>query len=218
MKEKYQVGVIGLGKFGFQFGRTLVGLGHEVLGIDSDPQKVRNAQQVLTQVFQADAIDKESLGQMGVRDLSYVLVSVGDSIAASTMICMYLKELGVEKVCAKAINKDHEKLLYKVGVDEVVIPEHMAAKQIATRVAMPGFIEHLPFDKSMGVKEFTVNKWSGRTLRKLDISNRFGVQVIALKENGTAKYRFIPKADDILKGGDVVVILGALTELEKIES
>lgn len=218
MKERYQVGVIGLGKFGFQFGRTLVDLGHEVLGIDSDPQKVRNAQSVLTQVFQADAIDKESLGQMGVRDLTYVLVSVGDSIAASTMICMYLKELGVERVCAKAITKDHEKLLYKVGVDEVVIPEHMAAKQIATRVAMPGFIEHLPFDKSVGVKEFVVEKWAGQTLREINLTNRFGVQVIALKENGTVGYRFIPKADEVLRGGDVVVILGAVAQLEKIES
>lgn len=218
MKVKYQAGVIGLGKFGFQFGQTLIDLGHEVLGIDSDPLKVRNAQQVLTQVFQADAINKESLGQMGVRDLSYVLVSVGDSIAASTMICMYLKELGVEKVCAKAINNDHEKLLYKVGVDEVVIPEHMAAKQIATRLAMPGFVEHLPFGKSVGVKEFTVEKWAGQTLRQINLTNRFSVQVIALKENGSSSYRFIPKADDLLRQGDVVVTIGAIAQLEKIES
>jgi len=152
MKEKLQVGVIGLGKFGLKFGKTLVDLGHEVLGIDNNYERIAQAQNILTQVLQADATNKEALKQIGVGDLTHVLISVGESIAASTMITMFLKELNVPQVWAKATNSDHEKLLRKIGIDEVVIPEHMAAKQIANRIAMPGFIEHLPFDKSMGIK------------------------------------------------------------------
>lgn len=218
MRQKLQVGVIGLGKFGRQFARTLVELGHEVVGIDSDPQKVRDAQNELTQVFLADAISEEALAQMGVRELTHVLISVGESIAASTMISMYLKEMGVPRVLVKATNRDHEKLLYKIGVDEVIIPEFMAARQIATRIAMPGFIEHLPFDKEMGVKEFTVERWGGKSLREINLPNLFNVQAIAIRRKDSDKYRFIPRANDVLQSGDVVVIIGDLLQLEKIES
>lgn len=213
---KLQIGIIGLGKFGLKFGQTLVALGHEVMGIDSDPVKVKNAQEILTQVFQADAMNREVLKQIRVHDLGHVLISVGDSIAASVMISMYLKELGAPNVWAKAIHKDHEKLLLKIGVDEVVNPEFMAAKQLATRIAMPGFIEHLPFDKSMAVKELTVDRWAGKTLRELNLTNTFGIQIIATRTGGAKKYHYIPKADEILNKDDSLVAIGEIARLAKL--
>ena len=208
--------IVGLGKFGLKFGRSLVALGHEVLGVESDPDKVKNAQQVLTQVFQTDAMSREALEQIRIQDLEHVLVSVGDSIAASIMISMYLKELGVPKVWAKAINKDHEKLLYKIGVDEVVIPEYMAAKQIASRIAMPGFIEYLSFDKSMAVKEFSVKRWAEKSLKELNLTNSFGIQVIAVRRKDEKKYQYIPKADELFQEGDHVIAIGKISQLGKI--
>jgi len=218
MGEKLQVGVIGLGKFGYKFGKTLVGLGHAVLGIDIDAENVKRAQQVFTQVFQADAMNKKALEQLGVAYLQHVLVSVGDSIAASTMISMYLKEMGIPKVLVKAINSDHEKLLLKVGVDEVIIPEHLAAKQFANRIANPGFIEYLPFDTTMVIKELLVQQWSGKKLRDLDLTNRYNAQVIAIRKAGGERFKFIPKADDKLESGDTLVVLGHHDKLLQIVS
>ena len=213
---KLQIGIIGLGKFGLKFGQTLVSLGHEVLGIETDPDKVKNAQHILTQVFLTDAMSREALEQIRIQDLEHVLVSVGDSIAASVMITMYLKELGVPKVWAKAINKDHEKLLYKIGADEVVIPEFMAAKQIASRIAMPGFIEYLSFDRSMAVKEFTVKRWAGKSLIELNLTNTFGIQVIAVRRSGSKRYEYIPKADELFQEGDNFVAIGKIAQMTKI--
>jgi trk system potassium uptake protein TrkA len=213
---KLQIGIVGLGKFGLKFGQSLVALGHEVLGVETDPEKVKNAQHILTQVFQTDAMSREALEQIRIQDLEHVLVSVGDSIAASIMISMYLKELGVAKVWAKAINKDHEKLLYKIGVDEVVIPEFMAAKQIASRIAMPGFIEYLSFDRSMAVKEFTIKRWAGKNLKELNLTNSFGIQVIAVRRNGDKKYEYIPKADELFQEGDNFVAIGKIAQMGKI--
>jgi trk system potassium uptake protein TrkA len=213
---KLQIGIVGLGKFGLKFGQSLVALGHEVLGVENDPDKVKNAQHILTQVIQTDAMSREALEQIRIQDLEHVLVSVGDSIAASIMISMYLKELGVPKVWAKAINKDHEKLLYKIGVDEVVIPEYMAAKQIASRIAMPGFIEYLSFDKSMAVKELEVKRWAGKSLKELNLTNEFGIQVIAVRRQGENRYQYIPKADELFQEGDHVVAIGKISQLGKI--
>ncbi|MEW6218834.1 MAG: TrkA family potassium uptake protein [Thermodesulfobacteriota bacterium] len=217
MPAPLQIGVIGLGKFGYTFGKTLIKLGQSVLGVDSNAANVARAQQVFTQVFQAEASNKKALQQMGFADLSHVLVSVGDSIAASTMITMYLKELGVPSVWVKAINSDHEKLLRKVGADEVIIPEHLAAKQLANRIANPGFIEYLPFDQKMALKELIVEHWAGRSLREIDLTNRFGVQVVAIRQAAEETFRFIPRANDRLGAGDRLVVIGAAAALAKIE-
>ncbi|MDH3394108.1 MAG: TrkA family potassium uptake protein [Desulfobulbaceae bacterium] len=218
MSHILQAGVIGLGKFGYKFGKTLMELGHTVVGIDIDPDNIKRAQHVFSQVFQADATDKTALEQMGVSDLSHVLISVGDSIAASAMISMYLKELGVNVVWVKAINGDHEKLLQKIGVDEVVMPEHLAAKQLANRMAIPGFIEHLPFDKEMAIKELVIDQWAGKNLRELDLTNRYNIQVIAIRTNGSEKFKFIPKADQKLNAGDTLVTICHVEELDKLQS
>lgn len=215
---KSQIGIIGLGKFGLNLGETLVSLGQEVLGMDNNPDKVHSAQNSLTHVYQVDAMNSEALEQIRIHDLEHVLISVGDSIAASVMISMYLKELGVPKVWAKAINKDHQKVLYKIGVDEVIIPEFMAAHQIANRIAMPGFIEHLPFDKTMAVKELTVKKWAGKSLKDLDLTNRLGIQVIAVQGRFEEEYHFIPKADEPFHEGDNIVAIGKISQLGDIES
>ena len=218
MDHILQAGVIGLGKFGYKFGKTLMELGHTVVGIDIDPDNIKRAQHVFSQVFQADATDKAALEQMGVADLTHVLISVGDSIAASAMISLYLKELGVEVVWVKAINGDHEKLLHKIGVDEVVMPEHMAAKQLANRMAIPGFIENLPFDKEMVIKELIIDQWAGKTLREMDLTNRYNIQVIATRAAGSEKFKFIPKADQQLNSGDGLVTIGHFEEFDKLQS
>ena len=212
------VGVIGLGKFGFKLGQTLVNLGEKVVGLDNDPEKVKRTQNVFTQVYQADASRKEVLDQLGFSDLVHVLISVGDSVAASSMITMYLKELGVPKVWVKAVNADHEKLLRKVGADEVIIPEHMAAQQLANRIAKPGFIEYLPFDKNMVIREMVVNRWGGSTIKQLDIANRFDIQIIAVRKKKGETFQFIPRGDTLLERDDTLVAIGKGATLDKLVS
>lgn len=214
---KKQIGIIGLGKFGLEFGKQLISYGHEVLGIDPNPEKVKAAQRILTQVFEADAMNKEALEQIRIHDLEYVLVSVGDAIAESVMISLYLKELQVQKVFAKAIHRDHEKLLYKIGVDEVIIPEFMAAKQVASRIAIPGFIEFLPFDRTMVVKELVIDKWAGKNLKELELTRKYSIQVIAVQRKEEQQYRYVPNADYAFQKGDVLVAVGGIGQLNDME-
>jgi trk system potassium uptake protein TrkA len=205
---KEQVCIIGLGKFGFHMGRCLVELGREVLGVDGDAEKVKNAQGVFTQVYQLDARDKRALEQIHVDEMSHVVVSVGHSMEASILISLYLKELGVPQVWVKAISTDHEKLLNKIGVDMVFIPERFAAKNMAHQLASPGLIEYLPMDRNVALKEIGIDGWAGQTLRQLDLTNKHQVQVIAWKRYDAENYSFIPKADKALSQGDKLVLVG----------
>lgn len=217
MKNKLQIGVIGLGKFGLKVGRILTDLGHEVMGIDSKEDKIKEAQHIFSRVYMMDATNKEALEQVRIQDMDYVVISVGDSISVSIMTAMYLKEVGVENICAKAVHQDHEKLLYKIGVNEVIIPEHMAASHIANKIAKPGIVEYLPFDKSMVLKELKVSEWKGKTIRQIDATNKYGIQILAVKKTDSEHYKFIPKADDVLEDGDFLVALGDMDTLLSIK-
>ncbi len=216
MAIKPQVGIIGLGNFGYKFGITLLNLGHNVLGIDYQKENINKAKKTFTQVFEADATQKQALEQIGVSDMTHILVSVGNSISASTMISMYLKELTVQSVWVKAINEDHAKLLRKVGADEVIIPEHLAAEQLAYRLDMPGLIDKLPFGPDMVIREMTVEKLAQKTLREIDLTNRYKTQIIAIRRFGESKYKFIPRADDELSCGDKIMVIGEAETLSKI--
>jgi len=217
MITKPQVCVIGLGKFGYKLGMNLIEQGHKVVGIDSDHEAVARAQKLFTQVFEADSTRKQALEQIGVSDMTHVLVSVGDSIAASSMITMYLKELGVPNVWVKATNEDHAKLITKIGADQVIIPEHIAAKRLADQIAIPGIIQRLTFDADMIIRELEIDKYSGKTIREIDLTNRFGVQIIAVKKREAQSYKYIPRADDHLAEGDIVIVIGTVESLSQIK-
>jgi trk system potassium uptake protein TrkA len=215
---KIQAGVIGLGKFGLKFAETLVEMGHDVIGVDKNDRNIKQAQQILPHVYKADATNKQALIQIGIDDCTHALVSAGQSISASVMISMYLKELKVPMVWVKAIHSDHKKVLEMIKVDKVIIPEHSAAREFANRMAVPGFIEYLPFGKDIVIKKLVVKKWAGRTLRELDLTNQHGIQVVALKNTGTDDYVFIPRADLRLKEGDKLVTIGRTGSLDKINT
>jgi trk system potassium uptake protein TrkA len=216
-KEKLQVGVIGLGKFGLCFAERLVNLGHDVLGLDSNPTHIKQAQAVLTQVYLADAREKEVLEQTGIAEFEHVMVSVGDSISASAMIAMFLKELEVPTVWAKASNADHRKLLEKIGVDRVVIPEELAARQLADRLTHPGFVDYLPFDEDLIIHELTIEQEAGKTLRELDLTNRYRIQVIAVRPTGGGRPSFIPNPNQPLAAGDLLVVIGHRGQLDRFK-
>lgn len=216
MAANIQVGIIGLGKFGLKFAQTLVSFGKKVIGIDKNPENIRKCRKILPQVYEADAMNKEALVQIGIQDTTHVVVSVGASITASLMTCMFLKELGIRNVWAKAVNTDHAKLLEKVGIERVIFPEAIVAQQCASQLAVPGFLEYLPFDETLVLRELDVDKFSGKKLRQIDLSNRYGVQIIAIKRAGEDRFQFIPKADDLLGEGDVVMAIGQMHDIKRI--
>ena len=216
MNNNPQICVIGLGKFGYNFGISLLNLNHQVIGIDVDQVNIQRAQKEFSQVYEADVSQKQVLEQIGFSDITHVLISVGDSISTSAMVTMYLKEMGVPNIWVKAINEDHAKLLKKVGADHVIIPENIAAEQLADRIDLPGIIQRLPFDSEMIIREISIDKFESKTLREIDLTNRYNCQVIAIKKQNDSGYRYIPKADDVLQKGDTLIIIGSRDSLSAI--
>ncbi|MBE1426286.1 trk system potassium uptake protein TrkA [Desulfomicrobium macestii] len=213
-----EFGVVGLGKFGLSLAKSLMAHGQTVVGVDSDPEKVKAASEVLTQAYQAEAVDKVALEQLGLGELPSVIVSTGHSMEASILITLFLKELGCKSVTVKAMSRDHEKVLIKVGADAVIFPERYAAEQLAAKLAVPGLIDYLPLGTNVILKEIIVEDWAGKTLRELDLTNTIGIQVVAVKRLEEKQFVFVPKADEPLQKGDVLAVIGHGEELLDLDS
>jgi len=208
MAKKIEIGVVGLGKFGYALAESVKELGHVAVGVDADEAMVRRAQTVLDQVFQADGTDKKVLEQLGFQNLDYVVVSIGKSMEASILVAMNLQELGVKNIWVKAISPEHERVLKRLGVHFVVFPEQFVARQLAHRMAVPGILDYLPLGEGVLVQEIKVERWAGKSLRDLNLPATHRVQVVAVKREGESRFSFVPRPDQVLNEGDVLVLLG----------
>ncbi|NDV18990.1 TrkA family potassium uptake protein [Pseudodesulfovibrio sp. JC047] len=217
MSETKEVGVIGLGKFGLALAKALTDLGHDVVGVDKDPENVRRAQDTLAQVYEADATDEKTLSQIGFQDLEKVIVSTGDSMEASILVVLNLQTIGVKNIWVKAFSQEHERVLYKLGVPFVVFPEAFVAFQLAHRLAVPGLHEYFGLGNDVATREIVVDDWTGKTLRELDLTNTYQVQVIAFRHSGESEFHFVPQAKRVLEQGDVLVLLGKTEDIIQVD-
>lgn len=207
--KAHDIGVIGLGKFGFSLASSLTELGKTVVGIDVNEKNVRMAQGSVSHVYQADSVDKKALEQLHFQDMDCVVVSVGKSMETSILTVLNLQDIGVKKIWVKAISESHQKVLERLGVDMVVFPEKYVAKQLAHKLSVSGFLDYLALGKGVVLQEVAVEDWAGKSLRELDLTNKYKVQVVAIKNHGQDNFSFVPKADTVLNKADTLLILGS---------
>jgi trk system potassium uptake protein TrkA len=209
--------VIGMGSFGANVARTLFERGNEVLAIDRDKDMTAAAKNFTTNAVMTEAAVKENLEALGVDDMDVVVVSLGHQLEASVMTVLYLHELGVKRIVAKALSEDHAKVLEAVGATEVIYPEKDMAIRTALRLSSPDVIEYLPLVSGITIQEIAPPvRFIGKTLKELDLTNKYGLQVIAIKEVISDRITFIPKADFIIKDSDILVIIGEEKKLSKL--
>ena len=218
MRNALEVGIIGLGKFGMQMGTTLVGLGHKVVGLDTDSHRVRQAQELFSQVFEADATDKTVLTQLRFQDLDTVAVSVGGSMEASILITLNLQEIGVKKIIAKAVSPAHRKILNRVGAHQVIQPEADVAAITAQRLTNPGMLDYLPVGGGMLVQEAVVEEWAGKRLIDLNLRNTNGVLVAAVCRAGEDSYQFVPDPGLPFTKGDKLLLIGKVQNVQGLKT
>ncbi|WP_143416079.1 TrkA family potassium uptake protein [Geobacillus sp. E263] len=213
---KGQYAVIGLGRFGSSLATTLHQAGNEVLAIDRNEERIEEYKDHVTYAVVADSTDEEALKSVGIRNFDAVIVAIGDDIQASILTVLILKELDVKKVVAKAINKRHGQVLYKVGADWVVFPERDMGERVATQLMSPNVLDYIELAKDYSIKEVKVPpSMIEKNLRELNLRARFNITVIAIISDG--KVSISPSPDRIIKEGDILVVIGENKDLDRFE-
>jgi len=187
--------------------------------VDSDKDKIEEVKTFVSHAVSMDAADKENLQAMGILEMDVVVVSLGPDMEASILTVLYLHEGGAKRIVAKALTEDHAKILQAVGATEVIYPEKDMAIKTAMKLSSPNVLEYLPLTSGFGIQEIApLEKFVGKSLKDLDLRNKYGIQVIAIKEIIPEKTTFVPKADFVIKDSDVLVIIGDEKQLEKINA
>jgi trk system potassium uptake protein TrkA len=178
-----QFAVIGLSAFGERVGKRLSELGCQVLVIDRDRDRIQEVKNWATEAVVADAIDKDVLAAMGLKDVDAAVVSLGDQIDLSILVTLSLKELGVRRIIVKGITPDHAKVLKLVGADEVIFPEEEMATRIANRLSAPRVIDQIELAEGFSIVEILPPKsWVGKNLRQLRVREKYNVDVTLIKK------------------------------------
>lgn len=214
---KKQFAVIGLGRFGGSICRNLSEQGVEVLALDNDEDRVNEYSSIATHAVIADSTDESVLKSLGLRNFDHVIVAIGDNIQASILTTLILKEMGVPKVTAKAQNDYHEKVLRKIGADQVIHPERDMGARIAHNITSTSVLDYLELSDEHSILEVIAGrKMSGQTLVQLDVRARFGVNIVAIKESG--KINVSPGADQVVEEGDILIVIGADVDIDRFKN
>ena len=205
--------VIGLGRFGGQVARSLVRLGHEVLGIDDSAKLVEQWAADLTHVVQADATDNDTLRQLGVGEFSRAVVGIGTDLEASVLTVLALTELGVHEIWAKATSVKHGKILTSVGAHHVIYPEAAMGERVAHLIASQ-MLDFIEFDDGFAIAKVRAPQDAiGRTLADTGLRTRYGVTVVGVKLPGQDFTYALP--DTVVPEGALLVVAG---ETGKVQS
>jgi trk system potassium uptake protein TrkA len=213
-----QFAVLGIGNFGYYLGRHLYEKGHEVIALDINKALVQKIKDVVSQAVVADATDREVLESLGIRQVDAAVVGIGTRMQASILATLHLKELGVKRILAKATSEEHGRILLKIGANEIFFPEKDLAIGLASRLDNPNMLDYLPFIEGHSIVELAPpHDFVGKTLRELDLINRFGIQVLAVKEIIPKGLTLIPTGTFVVKDSDALIVLGPDETLRKLQ-
>jgi trk system potassium uptake protein TrkA len=211
--------VIGLGKFGFHAAKALFEDGNEVLAIDTDRNRVQAIDQYSTEAVVMDATDRSALKSLGLENMNAVIISTGTKISVSILICLYLHEIGVKKILAKALDNDHAKILKKVGATEIIHPERDMALRISKNLSHPNILDFIPLAEEFDLIQVgPPRKFIGKTLMELNLRAKYNVHIIAIKELVPENFVLVPPANFVIKDSDILIMLGKGADIKKIKA
>jgi len=211
-----RVVIIGLGIFGFNLTKELFDNGFEVMAIDKNQEVVNRIRDFCTKAVVADGREKGALESLGIQPDDLVVISFGEDLAASTLVTLHLKELGVKEIIGKVPNEDHQRILEKVGATRVIIPEREMASRIARSLISPNVLDYLPISEDYTICEVAPPAgFLGKSIADLRLREKFHIEVIAIRDVLSGKIQLVPRADFVIKDSDVLIVLGREEDIKK---
>jgi len=210
--------VIGLGNFGYSVATRLAQIGHQVLAIDSDRARVDSIKDDVTQAVVGEAKNKESLRDLVSSSVDAVVVGLGDAIEASLLCVLYLKELGVKRIIAKASSDDHGRILESIGTSEVIYPERNSALRLAEKLNAPtSVIDYIELSPEYSIIDVaTPDEFVGKTLKQLQLPRKHGILVIAVRNVMKDGIQLLPPADFKFEPDSIITVIGRYEDLNKL--
>ena len=199
--------LIGLNNFGVYMAKQLRELGHQVMAVDKREDRIDAVLPFVTDAQIGDSTSEPFLRSLGINNYDVCLVAIGNDFQGSLETASLLKELGAKLVVARADREVQAKFLLRNGADEVINPEKQIAEWAAIRYASNHILDYIKLDEDHAIFEITVPRdWVGKTVGEIDIRKRYGINIMAVKENGHMNLSVTPET--VLSGNRTMLVLG----------
>lgn len=206
--------LIGLSHFGKHVAEELADLGHEVMAVDINEEKVNEILPIVTNAQIGDSTNAEFLKSLGVRNYDVCMVTISENFQNSLETTSLLKELGASYVVSMAKRDVQEKFLLRNGADEVVYPEKQVAKWAAIRYSADHLLDYVELDDEYSIFEVEVPlAWIGKTVGQIDIRKKYNINIMAFRQNGKLDASVSP--DTLLTNQITLLVLGEYKALQK---
>ena len=208
--------VIGLGRFGAEMAVKLYDCGEEVLAVDMDETLIDKIADRVTRAVAADVRDIDVLKKLGAEVFDVAVVAVGSDLAASALITMNLKSLGLPCIICKAHDDTHREILERLGADKVIIPERDMADKLSLGLTSAGVMEYIELSEEYGIVEMQPPKaWVGKSIRQLELRSKFGLNVIAMRSGDDLG--ILPDIDVPIDDQHTLVMLGSYSVINQLK-
>lgn len=206
--------LIGLGRFGRHCALKLNELGHQVLAVDRNENRVDASLNYLTNALIGDCTRQDFLESLGIEDFDVCIVAIGDDFQSSLETTSLLKELGAKFVVSRASRDVQAKFLLKNGADEVIYPEREVAEWTAIRYSSDYILDYVAIDDNYALFEINVpKKWISKSLKELDVRRKYNINIVAIKNGDDIMIASDP--DTPLLENETLMVIGKTQDVNK---
>ena len=206
--------LIGLGRFGKHIAMQLNEMGHEIMAVDINEERVNRILPFFTNAQIGDSTDASFLESLGIGNFDICFVTIGGSFQNSLETTSLLKELGANLVISRAERDVQEKFLLRNGADRVVYPEKQVAKWASIRYADDHILDYMEVDASHAIFEVAIpDEWIGRSVGELDIRRRYNINILAVKKEREVSVTI--SVDTVLEADSTLLVLGDYKAIQK---
>ena len=206
--------LIGVGRFGRHIAMQLSQLGHQVMAVDINEERINDVLPFVTNAQIGDCTNEEFLRTLGIGNFDVCFVTISSNFQNSLETTSLLKELGAKSVVSRAERDVQAKFLLRNGANNVVYPEKQMAKWAAIRYSADHIFDYIEIDEQHAIFEVQVPKeWIGKSVGELDVRRRFGINILGIKRAGKTDVSVM--SDTILSDDITVLALGEYKALQK---
>lgn len=202
--SKKNIVVLGLDNFGMSTIKQLSKYNCETLAIDKDMDRVEIAAEYATCSMQLNMQDEDDFKEISLNSYDVAIITFSD-IETSILAALVCKENNIPMVIAKANDETHKKILAKMEVDKIILPEEEMGIKLAKGIMNKSIIEIIDLSEDYSLVELNVpEKWDDKSLAELRLRNVYGLNVLCIK-NKTRDVVISPLPEQIVRHGDVLV-------------
>lgn len=207
MLDKKSYIIVGVGSFGLSLIKTLSHTNVELLVIDKDMERLEEASKYVANTICANACDPEVLEGLGAKNFDGAIISIGRDLESRVILTIQLKEMGVPFVMVKSMTDLEDRILTKIGADEIVSPERMAGVHVGNQIARGNLFSSVELTENHSIADVLIpDSWVGKTIRELNVRSKLGVNIIGIRTPRNLKVN--PSADYVIQTKDILVVLG----------